>query len=151
MAFGSLGKVIAGQAIETTKKNVLDALRAPETARTAEKIQSDRPTAPAPGEAIGGIILSQIQAMQRALKEDQELVVLFTAGDETLRVLEIFVPSLQVFVLAGTDAEQNVTRVVVPAESAQLVCKIMKVAPDVKPIRVNVLSPRPKPETPAAT
>jgi hypothetical protein len=84
--------------------------------------------------------------MQRSMKEDQELVVLFETGGETLRVLEIFVPSPHVFVLAGIDAEQNVTRVVIRAESAQLVCKIMKVAPDAKPIRVNVLSPRPKPE-----
>jgi hypothetical protein len=146
MAFGNIGRALAGQAIESTKKNVLDALRAPETAKAAEKIQTDRPAAPAAGENIGAIILGQIQAMQRSLKDDQELVVLFEAGGETLRVLEIFVPSLHVLVLAGIDAEQNVTRVVIPAESAQLVCKIMKVAPDAKPIRVNVLSPRPKPE-----
>ena len=88
--------------------------------------------------------MGQIQAMQRAMKEDQELVVLFETGGETLRVLEIFVPSPHVFVLAGIDAEQNVTRVVIAAESAQLVCKIMKVAPEAKPIRVNVLTPRPK-------
>ena len=146
MAFGNIGRVIAGQAIDATKKNVMDALRVPETAKAVEKIQAERPAAPAPGESIGGVILGQIQAMQRPLKEDQELVVLFTAGDETLRVLEIFVPSLQVFVLAGVDAEQNVTRVVIPADAATLVCKIMKVAPEGKPIRVNVLSPRPKPE-----
>ena|SRR5579863_4607652 len=146
MAFGNLGRVIAGQAIETTKKNVLDALLSPETAKAAEKIQAERPAAPAPGEPIGGVILGQIQAMQRALKDDQELVVLFNTGGETLRVLEVFVPSVKVFVLAGVDAEQNVTRVVIPSESAQLVCKIVKVAEGAKPIRVNVLSPRPKTE-----
>jgi hypothetical protein len=138
MAFGSIGKVIAGQAIEATKQNVMDALH------------PERPAAPAPQqpapESIGGLILGQIQAMQRPMKDDQELVVHFSAGGEKLRVLEIFVPSVQVFVLAGLDAEQNVTRVVVPAEAAILVCKIMKVAPDTKPIRVNVLSPRPKPD-----
>jgi hypothetical protein len=146
MAFGNIGRVIAGQAIESTKKNVLDALRGPETVKAAEKIQADRVAAPAGGENIGAIVLGQIQAMQRSMKEDQELVVLFETGGETLRVLEIFVPSLHVFVLAGIDAERNVTRVVIPVESAQLVCKIMHVAPDAKPIRVNVLSPRPKPE-----
>jgi hypothetical protein len=146
MAFGNIGRVIAGQAIETTKKNVLDALRVPETARAAEKIQTDRQAAPPAGENIGAVILGQIQAMQRSMKDDQELMVLFETGGETLRVLEIFVPSPHVFVLAGIDSDQNVTRVVIPAESAQLVCKIMKVAPEAKPIRVNVLSPRPKPE-----
>src|SRR5271165_483066 len=129
MAFGNLGKALVGQAIETTKKNVLDGLMSPETAKSAEKIQAAKPPAAAPADAIGGIILSQIEAMQRALKEEQELVVLFTAGAETLRVLEIFIPSIHVFVLVGVDAEQNVTRVVIPAEAAQLVCKIMKVAP----------------------
>ena len=142
--------MIAGQAIETTKKNVMDALRSPETAKTAEKIQNEKSAIPAAGENIGAVILGQIQGMQRALRDDQELVVLFHAADETLRVLEIFVPSLHVLVLAGIDAEQNVTRVVIPAENAALVCKIMKVADGAAPIRVNVLSPRPKADHPAA-
>jgi hypothetical protein len=142
MAFGNLGRTIAGQALETTKKNVLDAIM---SEKPAEK--------PAPGaaahqpEPIGAVILNQMQAMQRALKEDQELLVLFNGGGEKFRVLEVFVPSLHVFVLAGVDSDQNVTRVVIPAESAQLVCKIVKVAEGAKPVRVNVLSPRP----PAAT
>jgi hypothetical protein len=146
MAFGNLGRVIAGQAIETTKKNVLDALLSPETAKSAEKIQAERPPAPAHADNIGGVILAQLQAMQRALRDDQELVVLFNTGLETLRVLEVFVPSPKVFVLAGVDAEQNITRAVVPSDSAQLVCKIVKVAEGAKAIRVNVLSPRPKQE-----
>ena len=144
MAFGNLGRTLAGQALETTKKNVLDALLSPETSKAVEKIQTERPAAAAAGEAIGSVILAQIQAMQRALKEDQELVVLFETGGETLRVLEVFVPSVKVFVLAGVDAEQNVTRVVIAADTAQLVCKIVKVTEGAKAIRVNVLSPRPK-------
>ncbi|HZL57106.1 MAG TPA: hypothetical protein VFC21_08500 [Bryobacteraceae bacterium] len=141
MAFGNIGKALAGQAFETTKKGVMDAFAA-EPAKPAEP----KPAAP---EALGGILLGQVQGMQRALREDQELVVQFHTGTEMLRVTEIFVPSLQVFVLAGTDAEQNVTRVIVPAEAMKLVCRIVKVAPDARPVRVNVLSPRPKPE-PAA-
>lgn len=142
MAFGSIGKVIAGQALEATKKNVIDAIAGPEPARSGEK------AAAAPvQESVGGLILGQIQAMQRPLRDDQELVVLFHTGTEMLRVTEIFVPSLHVFVFAGTDASQNVTRVVVPSEKAQLVCKIMKVGPEAKAVRVNVLSPRPKPES----
>jgi hypothetical protein len=138
MAFGNIGKAIAGQAFETTKKGVLDAFAA-EPPKTPEK-----PAAPEP---LGGIVLGQIQGMQRALREDQELVVHFHTGAEMLRITEIFVPSLLVFVLNGTDAQQNVTRVIVPAEQMKLVCKIVKVAPDARPVRVNVLSPRPKPES----
>lgn len=136
MAFGNIGKVIAGQAIEATKKNVMDAITA-EPQKPAEK--------PAP-ETVGGLILAQIQGMQRALKEDQELVVHYHTGTEMLRVHEVFVPSLLVLVLAGVDSNQNVTRAIVPADSVKLICKIVKVAPEAKPIRVNVLSPRPKPE-----
>ena len=144
MAFGNIGKAIAGQALETAKRNVLDGLLSPDTSKAMEKIQAERPVAPAAGESIGAVILAQLQAMQRALKDEQELVVLFETGGETLRVLEVFVPSPKVFVMAGVDAQQNVTRVVIPSDAAQLVCKIVKVAEGAKAIRVNVLSPRPK-------
>lgn len=144
MAFGNIGKALVGQAIESTKKNVLDGLMSPETAKSAEKIQAAKLPAPPAADAIGGVILGQIEAMQRALKEEQELVVLFTAGTETFRVLEVFVPTLHVLVLVGVDSDQNVTRVVVPAEAAQLVCKIMKVNPGAQPVRVQVRWPKPK-------
>ncbi|MES1258537.1 MAG: hypothetical protein ABUS51_08900 [Acidobacteriota bacterium] len=144
MAFGNIGKAIAGQALEATKKNVMDAIAGPES-KASDKTSAAGAPQPA-AESVGGTILGQLQAMQRPLKEDQELVVLFQAGGETLRVLEIFVPNLQVFVLAGVDAEQNVTRAIVPVETAHLLCKIKKVAADAKPVRVSVLSPRPKPE-----
>jgi hypothetical protein len=141
MAFGNLGKVIAGQALEATKKNVMDAITGPEPLKPAEKSPP-----PAPVESIGGTILGQIQAMQRPLRDDQELVVLFHTGNEVLRVTEILVPSLHLFVLAGVDSEHNITRAIVPAEKAQIVCKIKKVAPEAKPVRVTILSARPKPD-----
>jgi hypothetical protein len=139
MAFGNIGKVIAGQALEATKKNVMDAITGPEAPKPGDKPQ-------APPESIGGLILGQIQAMQRPLKDDQELVVLFHTGTESLRVTEIFVPNVQVFVFAGVDSQGNVTRAIVPSDRAQIVCKIMKIAPDARPVRVNILSPRPKAE-----
>jgi hypothetical protein len=136
MALGNLGKVIAGQAFETTKKGVMDAL-------TSEPPKPPEKPAEKPPEPVGGIFLGQIQGMQRALREDQELLVQYHTGTEVLRVLEIFVPTLQVLVLAGVDADQNVTRAIVPAESLRLVCKIVKVAEGATPVRVKVLSPRP--------
>jgi hypothetical protein len=143
MSLGNIGKVLAGQAIEATKKNVIDSIVGPEPAKPA-----DKPAAPAPQpETVGSVILGQIQAMQRPLKEDQELGVFLHTGTEVLRVTEIFVPTLQVLVFAGTDSAGQVTRVITPADRAQIVCKIIKVAPETKPVRVNVLSQRPKPET----
>jgi len=142
MALGNLGKIIAGQALDATKKNVLDAIAGPEPPKAAPA------QPPAQNDSIGAIILGQLQSMQRPLRDDQEVVVSFQAGAETLRVLEVFVPNINVFVLGCMDTQKNATRVVVPAESALLVCKVVRVAEGVKPVRVNVLSPRAKPETP---
>ena len=101
------------------------------------------PTLP---DSVGAIMLGQIQAMQKACKEDEELVILFRSGPETLRVLEFIVPSWSVLVLAGLDEAKHVTRVVTAPESVQLVCKVMKVAPPGKPTRVAFRVPKPKPE-----
>ncbi|MEP6714336.1 MAG: hypothetical protein ABJC09_02105 [Terriglobia bacterium] len=145
MALGNIGRVIAGQALESTKKGVMDALRSPEPAKPVDKSQGERPSPPPVGENIGPIILGQMQAMQRTLQEDQELLVQFHTGNEVIRVLEIILPSIHVFVLSGVDADQNVARVVIPAEAARLVFKVMKVAEGAKAIKVTVLSPRPNP------
>ena len=101
------------------------------------------PAAPAQKETVCAVILAQINAMQKALKEDEELVVLFQSGAGKIRVLEIFVPSWQVVVLKGLDADRSPVRVVSPAESLQLVCKVVKAPPGVKPARVGLIAPKP--------
>jgi hypothetical protein len=142
MTIGSIGKALANQAVESTKNSVLDAVRTPAPPKSA--------TAPAPNaQDIGAAVIAQIQAMQRPLKEDQELAVLFRAGDEMLRVTEIFVPNSEVLVFAGTDSQGNITRVISPVGAAQVVCRIVKVQPGATASRVNVLTPRPQPK-PAA-
>jgi hypothetical protein len=84
--------------------------------------------------------------MQRPLREDQELAVTFRAGNEMLRVTEIFVPNGQVLVFSGIDPEGNITRVISAVDAAQVVCKVVQVAPGSNPIRVNVLTPKPPPK-----
>jgi hypothetical protein len=140
MTIGSLGKTLASQAIESTKNSVMDAVRTPAPAKPAEA----KPVAATPD--TGAAVVAQIQAMQRPLKEDQELAVLFRAGDEMLRVNEIFVPNAEVLVFAGVDSQGNITRVISPVNAAQVVCRILKVAPGAMPSRVNVLTPRPQPK-----
>lgn len=124
MALGDLTKQIAQQALlsATTKE----------------------PAGPPPPDHVCAIILGQIGAMQKALKEDEELVVLFHNGAERIRVMEIFAPSRQVAVLSGTDPDRNLTRVISAVESLQLVCKVMKVAPGAKPVRVSLVTPKQK-------
>ena len=142
MNIGSIGKTLASQAIDSAKNSVLDAVKGPApAAKVAE------PAKPAVATAdTGAAIIGQIQAMQRSLKEDQELAVQVRAGDEMLRVTEIFVPNPEVLVFAGADREKNVTRVISPVNTAQIVCRIIRVAPGTAPLRVNVLTPKPQPK-----
>jgi hypothetical protein len=126
MALGELTKQLAQQAFS----DVLDA----------------KPGAPVQTDNVGSTILGQIQAMQNALKEDQELLVLVSAGAELIRVLEVFAPSWRVVVLTGVDGNKNVTRVISPIESTQLICKVVKAQPSVKPIRIAFITPKPKAE-----
>jgi len=142
MTIGSIGKALANQAVESTKNSVLDAVRTPGPPKPPATSAPNTPD-------IGAAIVAQIQAMQRPLKEDQELAVLFRAGDEMLRVTEIFVPNSEVLVFAGLDSQGNTTRVISPVAAAQVVCRILKVQPGVTAARVNVLTPRPQPK-PAA-
>jgi hypothetical protein len=125
MAFADLTKQLAQQAI-------LSAAKDPPTA------------AAAPGESAGPVILAQLALMQRALKEDEELIVLYHAGGERIRVLEVFLPSPEVAVLSGTDANRAPARAIVTASSLALLCKTVKVPPPAKPARVTLLVPKAK-------
>ena len=104
----------------------------------------DPPPAAPQADNIGSIILGQIGAMQKALKEDEELVVWFENGMEKIRVLEVILPSWRLAVLSGLDADRHLTRVISPVESMQLVTKVMKLQPGVKPTRVGLVTPKPK-------
>jgi hypothetical protein len=133
MALGSFTKQLAAQALGNTVDNVLDS-------------RAEKQASPAQPENLCATIVGQVQAMQKALKEDQELWVLYSAATEKIRVFEIYVPSPQLLVLSGTDSDKNMTRVISPAESVQLVCKVMKVQPGAKPARISFIAPKPKPE-----
>jgi len=130
MAFGEITKQLAQQALGDKIKDALD--------------PPARPAA-AP-ETTGAIILAQLQAMQRALKPDEELVLLCNTGAETIRILEVFLPSPQVFVLTGADGGKNVTRIIWNADSLQLVCKVMKALDPARPVRIGFVTPKPKAE-----
>ncbi|PWU12289.1 MAG: hypothetical protein C5B51_00955 [Terriglobia bacterium] len=142
MALGEFTKQIAQQALKAPVKDMLDSLRPPDAAQVSEAVKNARPAA-APGENICATILGQIQAMQRALKEDEELVVLFHNGMETMRVMEVYVPAWSVAVLTGIDTERNLTRVITASERLELICKVMKAQPGAKPVKVNLVAPKP--------
>jgi hypothetical protein len=131
MGLGEITKQFAKEAL-------LDTLRPADPPRVSEGSATEKVA----GEGAGATILRQVQAMQTALKENEELLVLFHNGFETLRVLDFFVPSAQVIVLAGIDTDKNITRVIAPAESLQLTCKVMKVQPPAKPARIRFITPK---------
>jgi hypothetical protein len=123
MAFADLTKQIAQQAL-----------------LSATASSKDAPAAPV--DSTGAVILGQIGAMQKQLKDDEELVVTFEQGMERIRVLEIFLASPGVAVLIGPDAHRLLTRVIAPVVSLQLVCKVAKVAAGAKPARVGLITPK---------
>jgi hypothetical protein len=136
MALGNIAKQIAQQAIGNQVKEVLGGQESP----SSEKAPA------APAESMSGVIVAQLQAMQKAVKENEELVVLLHDGVETLRVLEIFVPSAQVLVLAGLDANKDVTRIICSVAALQLTCKLRKLEPGAKATALRFLLPKPKAE-----
>lgn len=124
MALGELTKQIAQQAILSA---------------------TDKP-APAPAaplEPAGAVMLAQIGAMQKALKEDEELVVQVQTAAEKIRVFEIFLPSPQVAVLSGVDANRATTRVVTAVPALQLICRVAKVPAGSKAARLNLVTAKP--------
>jgi len=100
---------------------------------------SKEPSPPQP-ESLSGVILAEIGRMQKALKEDEELVVFFHNGEERIRVMEIFMPSRLMAVLSGTDSSRNFSRVIAPVETLQLICKVIKVPSGSKPARISLIS-----------
>ena len=131
MALGELTKQIAQQALlsATTKEPAAHAPAAP--------------VVPA-AENVGAVFLGQINAMQKAVKEDEELVVIFNNGTENIRVMEIFLPSPRVVVMTGLDGYRNLTRVISAADSLQLITRVAKVQAGSKPVRVSLVTPKPK-------
>jgi hypothetical protein len=142
MPLGEFTKQLAQQALKAPVKDMLDSLRPPDAAQVSESLKT-APAPTAPGANVCATILGQIQAMQKAVKEDEELMVLFHNGLETMRVLEIYVPSWAVAVLTGIDTERNLTRVISSAENLELICKVMKLQPGAKPVKVALIAPKP--------
>ena len=120
MALGELTKQIAQQALLS--------------ATTTKEAPAPAPAQP---ENISAVIFGQIAAMQKALKEDEELAVFF---QNEIRVREIFAPSRSVLVLTGSDSSGAFTRVIAATQSLQLVCKVLKTAPGAKPLRVALVT-----------
>lgn len=131
MGIGELTKQFAKEAISEQVKDVLGSPTSEATAAIAP-------------EALTAILMGQVQAMQNALKEEQELVVLATVGATTIRVHEMFAPNQKVLVLSGADTgDKTLTRLISPADSVQLVCKPAQMPPNAaKGVRIRFVTPQ---------
>jgi hypothetical protein len=124
MAFVDLTKQLAQQAIQSAMQ--------------------DPPAAAPAADNPGAVILNQIGAMQKTLKDDEELVIYLQSGAEKIRVMEIFLPSPQVAVLTGIDANRVMTRIISTAAALQLVVRTGKVQAGSKAVRINLVIPKSK-------
>ncbi|MBM3735984.1 MAG: hypothetical protein FJW39_09380 [Acidobacteria bacterium] len=118
-----------GQITKQLAQEALGSLTEPAAAPTPAG--PDNPAAAAMG---------QIQAMQNALKDDQELAVTCHVGKDSVRVMEIFAPAPNLLVITGFDAGGALTRIVTAANLVQLVCKPGPVKPGAKPVRIRLVS-----------
>jgi hypothetical protein len=130
VGFGQLTKQLAQQAIGNQVKDVVEGIAPSDAAAVA------------PIETISSIVLGELQAMQKGLKEDQELVVTCAIGNDVLRIREIYVRSPQVAVLSGTGTDKALTRVICPFESLVLVCKPSAVPAGSTAVRVRIVTPK---------
>jgi hypothetical protein len=128
MALADLTKQLAQQAI-------LTATSGPKEAPTPAAVTAAN---------TGLVFLAQIQAMQKAVKEDEELAMTWASGTEKIRVMEIFLPSPQVAVLSGIDADRHTVRLVSAVDALQVVCRVVKVSPGAKPVRIGFVAAKPK-------
>lgn len=122
MAFVDLTKQLATQAIQSAMQ--------------------EPPPAPPSTDNPGAVILNQIGAMQKALKDDEELVIHLQNGADKIRVMEMFLPSPQVVVLTGADANRVMTRVVSAVGALQLLVRTGKAQPGAKAVRINLVMPK---------
>ena len=139
MGIGEITKQFAKEAIGDQVKDILG------TGRPAVS-GSEATTASVTAEAEGlsAVLMGQVQAMQSALREDQELSVQCMAAGESVRVLELFAPTSKVLVVTGHDASKSLTRIVSPADSVQLVCKPFTLPAGTKASRIRFVTPAPK-------
>jgi hypothetical protein len=125
MALGEFTKQLAQQAL-------LSATKEP---------PAKEPAPAAPPDTLGATILAQVFAMQKALKEDEELALYFQNGPNAIRVLEIFLPTPRVAVLKGAD-QGGFARVIAPVETLFLVARVQKAKPGAKPHRIALVTPK---------
>jgi hypothetical protein len=77
-------------------------------------------------------VRSQIAALGKHLKEDEDLAVYSTVGGDRMRVFDVETASATAVVLHGIDAEGSRTSALVHPDALSFVCKVVKLKPGAK-------------------
>jgi hypothetical protein len=130
MSIGAITRQLAQEALGSQVKELMDTVRPAEVAPDPDN--------------LAAAVMAQVHAMQAALKEDQELMVACAANGAEFRVVEIYAPSPKLLVLTGLDANRTVVRVISPADAVQLVCRPVAAKGEGKPLRIRLVTPKPR-------
>jgi hypothetical protein len=77
-------------------------------------------------------VKTQMAALAKHLKEDEDLAVYSTIGLDRMRVFDVEIASATMVVLHGIDAEGNRTSAMAHPDALNFVCKVMKLKPGAK-------------------
>ena len=125
MALGEFTKQLAQQAI-----------------LSATSKEPAKESQPASADPMGQVMLAQVAAMQKALKEGEELAISVRDGADAIRVREIYMPTWQVAVVSGVSGQTGFVRIVAPIETLQLAVRVVRAQPGAAPARVAVIAPK---------
>jgi Mrp family chromosome partitioning ATPase len=78
-----------------------------------------------------------IEASQRNLQPDEQLLVYYTNGVEMIRVGHVYMSLTNVAVISGSDQEGKATQVVAHLHALQLVCKVVKADENKKKTKIE--------------
>ena len=96
-----------------------------------------RPISVQQAESFEKGIANVIEELQANLAQDEELLVYYSNGVESVRMLHLYMSSTNVAVISGVDAEGNQARVVAHFQALQFVCKVVKVGTEKPKIKIG--------------
>jgi hypothetical protein len=112
-----------------------------EELRHMSLLRAIHPIGQGQAEAFQAGVKQHIETLQSLLGPDEELRIYHFTPYESVRVLQIMLSAWNVVVLVGVDPEGNPTQIVSHIHAVNFVCKVIKIKPDQKPVRIGFVMP----------
>jgi hypothetical protein len=103
-----------------------------ELVSTVANATSSPPAPPSPAGFLEAL-QAQLNAFAKHIKEDEELALFSTIGQDRMRVFDVEFTPPAAAILHGVDSDNNRTTALVHLESVQFVCKVQKLKVPGKP------------------